>query len=166
MAWQVNGRGNLLRWPRNTLYLQRLALTLPTSGGRSVSIVHLWTAATEFSFYDRYAEWRLKSLYSLVCIGSCFLDGEMHCLNIMGFTCLGWMVTKGKCILERMIYSKISLLHISENLILKCQLRNKWMNDNYCVQIKNIHVCEGWWNKILILNWYEQMIIWWISRKW
>jgi hypothetical protein len=35
-------------WPRGTLYLQKLALTSPTSGGRSVSTVHSRTQATEF----------------------------------------------------------------------------------------------------------------------
>jgi hypothetical protein len=33
----------------NTLYPQRLALTSPTSGGRSVGIVRVRTKATEFS---------------------------------------------------------------------------------------------------------------------
>jgi hypothetical protein len=42
------GRGDPLRWPRNTLYPQKLALTSPTSGGRSVCIVRLSTKATEF----------------------------------------------------------------------------------------------------------------------
>jgi hypothetical protein len=37
---EINDRGNPLRWPRNTLYPQNLALTSPTSGGRSVGIVH------------------------------------------------------------------------------------------------------------------------------
>jgi hypothetical protein len=41
-------RGNPLRWPRDTLYPQKLALTSPTSGGRSVGIVCLRTKATEF----------------------------------------------------------------------------------------------------------------------
>jgi hypothetical protein len=42
---RINGRGeDLLRWPRDTLYQQKLALTSPTSGGRSVGI-----KATEFS---------------------------------------------------------------------------------------------------------------------
>jgi hypothetical protein len=36
-------------WLHGTLYLQRLALTLPTSGGLSVGIVRLRTQATEFS---------------------------------------------------------------------------------------------------------------------
>jgi hypothetical protein len=44
------GRGNSLRWPRDTLYPQRLA-TSPTSGGRSVGIVRLRTTTTEFSFF-------------------------------------------------------------------------------------------------------------------
>jgi hypothetical protein len=36
-------------WPRVTLYPQTLALTSPTSGGRSVGIVRSRTQATEFS---------------------------------------------------------------------------------------------------------------------
>jgi hypothetical protein len=35
------------RWPRGTLYPQKLALTSPTSGGRSVGIVHSRTQAME-----------------------------------------------------------------------------------------------------------------------
>jgi hypothetical protein len=50
---EINGRGNSLRWPRNTFYPQKLALTSPTSGGRSVVIVRLRTTATEFSFSFR-----------------------------------------------------------------------------------------------------------------
>jgi hypothetical protein len=41
------GRGDLLRWPRDILYPQKLALTSPTSGGRSVGIVRLRPKATE-----------------------------------------------------------------------------------------------------------------------
>jgi hypothetical protein len=39
-----------MRWPRNTLYPLKLALTLSTSGGRSVGIVRLRTKAPEFFF--------------------------------------------------------------------------------------------------------------------
>jgi hypothetical protein len=39
------------RWPRGTLYPRKLALTSPTSRGRSVGIVHLRNQATGF-FYD------------------------------------------------------------------------------------------------------------------
>jgi hypothetical protein len=44
---RVNGRGDPLRWPRDTLYPQKLALTSPTSGGRSVAIVRLRTKGHE-----------------------------------------------------------------------------------------------------------------------
>jgi hypothetical protein len=37
--------------PRGTLYPQKLAITSPTSGGRSVGIIRSRTQATEFSFY-------------------------------------------------------------------------------------------------------------------
>jgi hypothetical protein len=37
------GCGDLLRWPRYTLYLKKLALSSSTSSSRSVSIVGSWT---------------------------------------------------------------------------------------------------------------------------
>jgi hypothetical protein len=37
------------RWPSGTFYLQKLTLTSPTGGGRSVCIVRPRTQATEFS---------------------------------------------------------------------------------------------------------------------
>ena len=46
---EINGRGDPLRWPRDTLYPQKLALNSPTGGGRSVGIVRLRTKATEFN---------------------------------------------------------------------------------------------------------------------
>jgi hypothetical protein len=47
---EIKGRGKSLRSPRNTLYLQKSALTSPTSGGRSAGIVRLRTTTTESSF--------------------------------------------------------------------------------------------------------------------
>jgi hypothetical protein len=44
------GRRDPSRWPRGSLYPQRLALTSPTSGDRSVAIVCSLTQATEFTF--------------------------------------------------------------------------------------------------------------------
>jgi hypothetical protein len=41
------GLGDPSRWPRCNIYPQRLALTSPTSGGRSVGIVRFRTQATE-----------------------------------------------------------------------------------------------------------------------
>jgi hypothetical protein len=49
-------------WPRGTLYQQKLAITSPTSGGRSVGIVHLWTQTTEFvCFVSLMVHW--SSMY-------------------------------------------------------------------------------------------------------
>jgi hypothetical protein len=45
------GRVDLLHWPHDTVYPQKLALTSPTSDSRSVGIVRLWTKATEFFFF-------------------------------------------------------------------------------------------------------------------
>jgi hypothetical protein len=42
------GRGNPLRWPRDTLYPQKLALTSPICGGRLVDIGGLRNKTTEF----------------------------------------------------------------------------------------------------------------------
>jgi hypothetical protein len=43
------GRGDPLRWPNDTLYLQTLALISPTSSGRSVGIFRSQTKAKAFS---------------------------------------------------------------------------------------------------------------------
>jgi hypothetical protein len=43
-----NGRGISLRWPRDTLYPLKLALTSPTNDSRSVGIVRLRTKVTEY----------------------------------------------------------------------------------------------------------------------
>jgi hypothetical protein len=47
---QDYGRGDPLRWPRDTLYQLKLALTSLTGCGRLVGIVRLRTKTTEFSF--------------------------------------------------------------------------------------------------------------------
>jgi hypothetical protein len=44
------GRRDPSRWPRSTLYPHKLAITSPTSGGRSVGIVRSRTQTMEFSF--------------------------------------------------------------------------------------------------------------------
>jgi hypothetical protein len=43
MKTDINERRDPLRWPRDTLYPQKLALTLSTSGGRSIGIVRVRT---------------------------------------------------------------------------------------------------------------------------
>jgi hypothetical protein len=44
------GHGDSLRWPLDTLYPQKLALSSPASGDRSAGIVRSRTKATEFVF--------------------------------------------------------------------------------------------------------------------
>jgi hypothetical protein len=44
---ETNDRGDPLRLPRNTLYPQKVGTTSPTSGDRSVGIVHYRTKAME-----------------------------------------------------------------------------------------------------------------------
>jgi hypothetical protein len=50
--------GDPLRWLRDTLYRQKLALISSTSGGRSVGIVCSWTKATELVFMNHTAIYR------------------------------------------------------------------------------------------------------------
>jgi hypothetical protein len=45
-----------LRWPRDTLYQLKLALTSPAGCGRSLGIVRLRTKTTEFSFYVQHIQ--------------------------------------------------------------------------------------------------------------
>jgi hypothetical protein len=65
-----SGRGDPLRWPRDTLYQQMLALTSPTYGGRLVGIVRLRAKATEFLSVNikTICIPNLKMCYLLFCI--------------------------------------------------------------------------------------------------
>jgi hypothetical protein len=62
------GRGDTLHWPGDTFYPQKLALTSPTSGDRSVCKVRLRNEAIKF--------WYLLIFCSLLCIGL-----AAHCLR-------------------------------------------------------------------------------------
>jgi hypothetical protein len=46
------GRKHPSRWPRGTLYPQKLAITSPTSSGRSIVIIRSRNQATEFFFFQ------------------------------------------------------------------------------------------------------------------
>jgi hypothetical protein len=80
---------DLLCWPRNTLFLQKLALNSPTSYGLLAGIVHLRTKATEFFFFYTidacipYSPFLVFHHHRLLC-GSykqvtCFWPSEMYC---------------------------------------------------------------------------------------
>jgi hypothetical protein len=51
---EINGRGDSLRWPRDTLYPQKLTLTSPTTGGHSVGIVRMRTKGHGVCFVCLY----------------------------------------------------------------------------------------------------------------
>jgi hypothetical protein len=84
------GRRDPSRWPRGTLYPQKLTLTSPTSGVRLVGIVRSWTQTTEKDspcpcnvwysdvqwtvFMSLFQNW---SLYSR-CISWIFCNPSMH----------------------------------------------------------------------------------------
>jgi hypothetical protein len=59
------GRRDPSRWPRDTLYPQKLALASPTSGGRSAGIVRSWTQATEFSLVFMSRKKKLQAYNTL-----------------------------------------------------------------------------------------------------
>jgi hypothetical protein len=76
------GRGDPLLWPRDTLYPQKLALTSPTCGGRSIRIVRLRTKATEFFvIFLGHDELCLQICFTLAsCLGdSSTLKMEVTC---------------------------------------------------------------------------------------
>jgi hypothetical protein len=54
---EINGRGNSLRWPLHIFYPLKLALTSPTSGGRSVGIVRWRTKSPEVILSEVYILW-------------------------------------------------------------------------------------------------------------
>jgi hypothetical protein len=67
---QEYGHRDLSRWPRGILYLQKLALTSPKSGGCSVGIVRSRTQATEFSLVfsltsKRNCRWYSTALWKI-----------------------------------------------------------------------------------------------------
>jgi hypothetical protein len=61
---RINDRGDPLRRPRDTAYLQKLALTSTTSGGRSVGIVRLRTKGHGVYLYFELCEPHLSLIYS------------------------------------------------------------------------------------------------------
>jgi hypothetical protein len=54
------GRREPSRWPRGTIYPQKLALSSPTSGGRSVGIVRSRTQAMELSKWKYICKYMYK----------------------------------------------------------------------------------------------------------
>jgi hypothetical protein len=61
-------RRDLSPWPCGTLYHQKLALTSPTNGGRSVGIVRLWTEVMEFFliFYPEHTGHSVEIFFNIL----------------------------------------------------------------------------------------------------
>jgi hypothetical protein len=59
---EINDHGDSLRWPRDILYPLKLALTSPTSGGRSVCIVHCRTTAPGIFLYYKARSGNMENL--------------------------------------------------------------------------------------------------------
>jgi hypothetical protein len=79
---EINGRGDSLRSPSDILYPQKLALTSPTSGGRSVGIVRLQTKTMEFLF-----------IYIWTKNTNCFTDPTQN----MRYPCNMYQVRVARC---------------------------------------------------------------------
>jgi hypothetical protein len=78
------GRGDPLRWPRDNLYPQKLALTSPKSGGRSVDIVRLRAKAIEFFFFFCFLyEPHCKTLGEITKIYQIFIPIFIYTLKII-----------------------------------------------------------------------------------
>jgi hypothetical protein len=56
---EINGRGDKLWWPCDTLYPQKLVPTSPTSGGRSVGVIRLRTTGHGICFFF-HCVWRME----------------------------------------------------------------------------------------------------------
>jgi hypothetical protein len=85
------GRGDPKRWSRDTLYPQKLALTLPTKGDRSVGIVRLRTKATEFVFFRLMLTGMVTCLFGFTYFPFPFLSfrsGQAFQKICCGFHCL------------------------------------------------------------------------------
>jgi hypothetical protein len=62
------GRRDPSRWPRGTFYQQKLALTLPTSGGLSVGMVCSLVKATEFFMHFPSTHLKIVSVLIALCL--------------------------------------------------------------------------------------------------
>jgi hypothetical protein len=111
------------------LYPQKMALTSPTSGGRSVGIVRLRTKATEFSFLVNIYK-HLKKLF----------DKEEYCLPVWDA-----MYSRGLLMFERRqcLYSYgLKLLHLnlfSLHFLLQLPLQHWWWR--FYLSLKRRWIC-------------------------
>jgi hypothetical protein len=68
------GRRDPSRWPRSTLYPQKLAITSPTSGGLSVGIVRSRTQTMEFVLFLYYEIQEINWVVYSFFYSECYID--------------------------------------------------------------------------------------------
>jgi hypothetical protein len=78
---QGYGREEPVLWQRDILYPQKLAPTLPTSGGRWVGIVRSPTNATEFSFFICRLQYSFQFILS--CLSSFLIPNLKQRINFV-----------------------------------------------------------------------------------
>jgi hypothetical protein len=86
------GRRDTSRWPCGTLYPQKLAITSPTSGGRSVGVVRSRTQTMEFVCFVCLSLLLLRAEYLAHLILFHFITLKMytlkHCLTLSKVKCV------------------------------------------------------------------------------
>jgi hypothetical protein len=109
---QEHGQRDLSRWQHDTLYTQKLTLTLPTRGSRLVGIVCSWTQATEFD--DSAKLWAYNT--NLTKFGCVLVDVDYWIVKMMMLpyhrdTTLPecWRIT-------RLLLDKKEIMHFSVSL--------------------------------------------------
>jgi hypothetical protein len=76
---EITAVWNTSRWPRDTFYPQKLVLTSPTSGGRSVGIVRSRNEADRFRLDSLFRLSGTVILWFSVCdLHSCWTHGQSH----------------------------------------------------------------------------------------
>jgi hypothetical protein len=87
------GRRDPSGWPRDTPYPPKLALTSPTSGGRSVGIVRSWTQATEFSLVLGNNVYTLRYCLN-ICVNGQYCVMLIECISLLIEHCPSvWLCT-------------------------------------------------------------------------
>jgi hypothetical protein len=117
------GRRDASCWPRGAFYPQTLTLTLPTSGCRSVGLVHSRTQATEFSL-----------VYWNVCImtlcESYYIDPSGHLGMQRRSLCTKYSNYLNKYSIWLKIFGYIRLCIITYEWNCRLHKSRSWMNTN------------------------------------
>jgi hypothetical protein len=118
----------LSRWPRGTLYPQKLALTSPTSGGGSVCIVRLRTQAMEFCFMVCQHMYKMQ-------IKTPYLDAHLSAVQCTV------MYSPLILLINNSIYHHIKRWLIDMIVIVK--LRKSWNQEILAIDFISLYVCSN-----------------------